>query len=144
MNIRVLAATVAGAITMFVLGYLIFGLALAEYMRANTVQYPGLMVEPPRFIPLFLANLVWAWLIAYIFEHWARIRTFASGLIGGSVIMLPIALAVDLQYLAFMNIWTSTLPMFIDVIAVTVMGAIVGGVIGLVLGMMDKQPAAAE
>src|SRR5688500_15096917 len=103
-------------------------------MKDNMVQYAGLMKEPPDFLPLFLSNVVWSWLLAYIFDQWAGIRTFATGAIGGAVIMGPAALAIDLQYMAFMNLMTSPLVLIIDVIAVMVMSAIVGGVIGSILG----------
>ena len=60
MLIRVVAATIAGGVVFMLVGFLIFGLALAETMKAWTVNYPGLMKEPPNFIALFLSNLAWA------------------------------------------------------------------------------------
>src|SRR3712207_8732781 len=47
MNIRILVATLAGGLTMFLLGWLIFGILLMDYFKANTIQYPGLMKETP-------------------------------------------------------------------------------------------------
>lgn len=141
MNIRILVATLAGAIVFFFGGWLIFGLLLANYMKANTVQYAGLMKEPmPDMIPLALANLALAWLFAFVFDYWAGIRTFVSGLKGGALITLPVVLWIDLQFLAFMNLYTGIAPLVIDVIAATVLGAIAGGVIGLVLGKLSDKP----
>src|SRR5687768_4314136 len=135
MNIRTLVATLAGAVVLFFGGWLIFGLLLANYMKANTVQYAGLMKEPmPDMIPLALANLALAWLFAFVFDYWAGIRTFVTGLKGGALITLPIMLWIDLQFMAFMNLYTSIVPLIIDIIAATVLGAIAGGVVGLVLG----------
>jgi hypothetical protein len=140
MIIRVLAGTLVGGIVMFFLGWLIFGLLLAEFMKAHTINYAGLMKEPmPDMIPLALANLVWAWLFAFIFDYWANIRTFVGGLKGGALIMFPIALGIDLQFMAFMNLYQGFAPLIIDVIAATVLGAIGGGVIGWVLGMVGKK-----
>ena len=140
MNIRALVATLAGAVVLFFGGWLIFGLLLANYMKANTVQYAGLMKEPmPDMIPLIVANLALAWLFAFVFDYWAGIRTFVSGLKGGALITLPIAIWIDSSYLAFMNLYTGIAPLIVDVIASTILGAITGGVVGLVLGLLDKK-----
>lgn len=140
MIIRVLAATVAGGIVIFFLGWLIFGVLLMEFMKAHTINYPGLLKEPmPDMIPLALANLAWAWLIAFIFDYWAGIKTFVAGLKGGALIMFPLILGLDLMYLAFMNLYQGFTPLIVDVTASTVIGAIGGGVIGLVLGMVGKK-----
>ena len=129
---RVLAATVAGGITYFILGFLIFGLVLEEtVMKPNMNSYPGLMKEMPVWAPLILANLVLAFLLAYIFDNWASIRTFGGGLKAGAIIAFLQALGFQLMFLAFMNLAKNYIPAVADVIASTVMGAITGGVIGL-------------
>ncbi len=140
MFIRILAGAVAGGIVFFFLGWLIFGVLLMEFMKAHTINYPGLMKEPmPDMIPLALANLAWAWLIAFIFEYWAGIRTFVAGLKGGALIIFPLVLGLDLLYMAFMNLYQGFTPLIADVIGSTVIGAIAGGVIGWTLGMVGKK-----
>lgn len=137
MNLRVLVAAVVGAIVMFLLGYLIFGLALASFIQANTIQYPGLMKEPmPDMLPLVLSNFAFAWLYAFIFDQWAGVRTFIGGALAGITIAIPLALAIDLQYLAFMNIYKSITVIFVDVAAIAVMNGITGGVMGFIIGKM--------
>jgi Protein of unknown function (DUF1761) len=141
---RLLAATVAGGIAFLVLGFLIYGLLLENsVMKPNTNTYPGLMNEVPVWVPLILANLVSALLLAYIFEKWAGIRTFAGGLQAGAIVWFLIALSFQLMFLAFMNLHKNYIPVVADIIGSTVMGAIGGGVVALVLGMMNK-PAASE
>ena len=140
MLIRVLAATVAGGITIFVLGFLIYGLVLDPYMKANMVQYSGLMKDPPGWAALVCANLANALLLAFIFDYWAGIKTFVGGLKGGAIVMFLIAITLDLQFLAFMNLWKGDpLPIVADIAGATVLGALAGGVIGQVLGMMSKE-----
>ena len=143
MLVRVLAATVAGGIANFALGFVIYGMLLDPYFKANMVVYQGLMKEPmPDMVPLVIANLVSAFLFAFIFDYWASIKTFVGGLKGGAIIMFLMAVIIDLQFLAFMNLWKGGfVPIVVDVIAATVMGAIVGGVIGAVLGLMNKDGA---
>lgn len=136
---RLLAATGAGGVTFFVLGFVIYGLILEErVMRPNMNTYPGLMNEVPVWAPLILANLVNGFLLAYIFDKWASIKTFVGGLKGGAIVMFLIAVAFQLMFLAFMNLSRNYIPPVADIIGSTVMGAIGGGVIGQVLGMMNK------
>jgi len=140
---RVLAATVAGGIAFFILGFVIFGLILGPtVMQPNTnPDAAKIMIDPPVWAPLILANLVSAFMLAFIFEKWAGIRTFAGGVYGGAVVWFLIALNVQLIFAAFMKLSTSYTPAVADVLGSTVMGAIGGGVIGLVLGMMNKDAA---
>ena len=135
---RVLAATVAGGISYFILGFLIWGLFLEDAMQPNMNVYPGLMNEVPIWAPLILANLVTAFLFAYILDNWAQVRTFGGGAKAGAIIAFLQALSFQLMFLAFMNLHKNYIPAIVDVVVATVMGAITGGVIGLVLGMMKK------
>jgi hypothetical protein len=137
MNLRVLVAAIVGAIVMFTLGYLIFHLALGTFLHSQMIPYPGLMKEPmPDMVPLALSNFAFAWLYAYIFDQWAGVSTFFGGVIAGITIAIPLAIAIDLQYLAFMNLYRSITVLFVDVAAIAVMNGITGGVMGIILGKM--------
>ncbi|HEY0429642.1 MAG TPA: hypothetical protein VGC76_17810 [Pyrinomonadaceae bacterium] len=138
MNIRVLAATLVGGITMTLVGWLLFGVLLANYFKANMIIYAGLEKTPPDWISLLLFNLAFAWLIAFVFDRWANIRNLAGGIKGGVLIMLPIGIALGFQQMAFMNLYKSYVPVIVDILIVTVIGAVAGAVIGLVLGAMSK------
>lgn len=137
---RVLVATIAGGAAFFFLGFIIFGLLLGPSVMQQYISPDAakLMNETPVWAPLILGNLVFAFLLAYIFEYWAGIRTFAGGLIGGGVIAFLLDLYFQLMFLAFMKMHTSYVPVVVDVIATTIMGAIAGGVIAAVLGAMNK------
>ncbi len=136
---RVLAATVAGGIAFFILGFVIYGLILDPMvMKPNMITYPGLMKETPVWVPLVLANFVSAFLLAYIFDKWATISTFVGGLQGGAIVWFLISLSYQLMFIAFMNMSKNYTPAIADVLGALVMGGIGGGVIGQVLGMMNK------
>ena len=100
------------------------------------------MNEVPQWIPLVLGNLVLALLVAYIFDAWAGIRTFAVVAKGGAIIMFLIAFHIQLMFLAFMRMSDCLTPTIADFLGSTLMGAIGGGVIGQFLGMMNKQGSA--
>ncbi len=138
MNIKVLAATIAGSITIFLLGFLIFGILLAPYTKADVIQYAGLHKEPPDFLLLILKNIVQAFLLVYIFEYLAGIRTFLSGMKVSAIIMFLITLSLNLNLLSILNLHTGFTANILDVVGETVRIALGGGVIGAVLGFMDK------
>lgn len=143
---RVLAATVAGGITFFILGFIIFGLILDPLvMKPNmNPEAAKLMKEPPDWLFLVLGNLVAAFLLAYIFDKWATIRTFGGGFIGGAVIYFIVDLYFQLMFAAFMNISHGIAPVLADLIGTTILGGFAGGVVGIVLGMMNKGTAATQ
>jgi hypothetical protein len=137
---RVLAATVAGGIAFFIFGFIIYGLILDPLvMRPNTnPEAAKLMKDPPVWVLLILGNLVAAFLHEYIFEKWATISTFVGGLTGGATIFFLFALHIQLMFAAFMNMMTGYLPMVADIIGSTILGGLAGGVVGFVLGKMNK------
>jgi hypothetical protein len=132
-----MVAAVVGAIVMFTLGFLIFGLALDSFMSANIVQYEGFQKDPPAFVPMILSFLVFSWLISFVFDQWADIRTFAGGLIGGGLIMFAITLANEMSFLAFMNLYQGLGIVAVNIVVITIIGAVAGGLIGAILGKME-------
>ena len=141
MNVRVLAAAVAGAIVIFVLGYAIWGVVFASVMHDGVTQYPGLTKETPNFVALFSSNLALAFLVAFVFEYWSKSRTFVAGLRNGALIMFFIILSKDLSFLGYMNLYQGFKPVVVDVLAETARVALAGGVIAAVLGWMNKRAA---
>lgn len=137
MIMRVLAGTLAGAITLFVLGYLIYGILLISYMKANTFQYAGLVRDTPDLIVIFLSNLVMAFMLAVVIEYWASIRTFVGGMKVGAILGFLVALSIDLGELGYMNLYRGYALIALDVLGETLRDGIAGGVIGAVLGLMN-------
>ena len=142
MFVRILVAGIAGAIAMFLLGWLIYGILLHGYFDSTmTPAAKAVMNTDPNFAPLVVAEIVFGVLFAFIFDYWASISTFVGGITGGAILMFGLSLGWDMQMMAFfkdMHTGSPYLPMCVDIIAATVLGAISGGVIGQVIGMMKK------
>ncbi len=136
---RLIVASFVGGIVMFFLGFLIYGLALETFMKENTVQYVGLIREPPNMVMIGVANLVYGLLLAFVADYWARVRTFAGGAKVGAIVSFLIALWINSMFEAFWVLYIGFLPVLVDIVATTVMGAIAGGAIGVVLGKMDNK-----
>jgi len=138
MYIKVLVTTIVGSITIFLLGYLIFGILLAPYTKIGEIQYTGLRKVPPDFLLLMLKNIVQSFLLVYIFVYLARIRTFIDGMKVGAIIMFFTTISLNLNLLSIMNLHNGYAANILDVVGETVRMALGGGVMGAVLGLMDK------
>ena len=137
MKIGTLLGALAGGIVMFLLGFLFFGILFAEYFKANTVVYPGLVKDPPVFWAIFLFNLVWAYLIAWAMEYAGR-SGWGEGAKAGAVVMFILGVGINLEFYSFMNVHKELAPLLLHVLIVTFMGAVAGAVIGLVRGYLSK------
>jgi len=144
MSVKTIVAAVAGGAVFFLLGFLIYGLALNQTMQSMTVQYSGLFKLEPNFIAIALFTLAWGGLLAMIFDYWADIRTFAGGAIAGAIIMFLVSFAHEMQTKAFMALTIGYTPVIINVLVTAFMGAVAGGVVASVLGMLTKNPDTAE
>ena len=137
MNNRVLLAALAGGVTSFLLGWLIWGILLMDVLREVNPQIEGMEKDPPNLVLIFVSGLVWALLYAIIYDRWANISTFKTGLIAGAWISGLLALSLDLMFMATTNM-VSMNGALIDVVANIVVGALIGGVIGWVLGYGNR------
>jgi len=144
MSVKTIVAAVAGGAVFFLLGFLIYGLPLNQTMQSMTVQYSGLFKLEPNFIAIALFTLAWGGVLAMIFDYWADIRTFAGGAIAGAIIMFLISFAHEMQTKAFMALTIGYTPLIINVLVTAFMGAVAGGVVASVLGMLTKKPDTAE
>ena len=149
MNTKTLLAALVGGIAAFLLGWLLYGLALADFYESNTTHYEGLMRMVAGATPavrdmviIFLSNCVWALMLAYVFTRWAGIDNFMEGMKAGAILSFLIALAYNLSFLAFMNLYSNSL-FVVDVIVNTIVGGIIGGVVGWMLGRGKATTAAA-
>ena len=80
MDKKILTSALAGAIASFLIGWLVFGIALHGYYMENSKPYEGLMKKMPVLWGIFAGGLIWSWLLAYIFNKWAHINTFLCDL----------------------------------------------------------------
>ncbi len=138
MKLGTLVGALVGGTILFLIGYLFFGILFADFFTANTNQYPGLVKDPPNVLLIFLFNVVWAWIIAFVMEYSNREISPMGGAILGAVIMFAIALGMDIEYEAFMNMHKSFVPLVAHMVIVAFMGAIAGTVIAVIQGKFNR------
>ncbi|MEQ8302920.1 MAG: hypothetical protein RIB47_05985 [Cyclobacteriaceae bacterium] len=128
-------ATLAGFVTVFLLGWLFYGVLLVDFYAANAGSAVGIMRSDTEMIwwALIAGNVLQAYLLVYIFSKWTTISTFGGGLQAGLILGLIMGLAFNLSMYGtthMMNL-TGTLA---DCVVAAVMTGLTGGVIGMVLG----------
>lgn len=136
MNIKqILIAGLIGGAVAFLLGFLIFGVLLSDFFENNAGSASGVMKGDAEmlWIPMILGHLAIGMLLAVIYVRWANISTFITGAKAGAVIGFLISCAEDLIDFGSMNLMNIT-AVIVNIVAVTIITAIVGGVIGMVLG----------
>jgi hypothetical protein len=141
MKIGTLVGALVGGVVMFLLGFLLFGLLLSEYFKGNTIEYAGLVKDPPVIWAIFLFNLAWAYLIAFVLDYAGR-SGWGEGAKAGAIIMFILALGIDLEFHAFMNIHKELAPMIVHILIVTLMGGVAGAVIGYVQAVFARKAVA--
>jgi hypothetical protein len=135
---KLLMGGIVGGILFFGLGYLIYGNLLMNFMKDHpgTVSGVDRAMDQMEFLYLAIGNLSMGFLLAYIFVK-ANVNTFGGGLFTGGIVGALVSIGVDCTMYATTNIISKT-AMAADVTATTVMSAIVGAVVAMVIGMGKK------
>ncbi len=145
MLVRILVSGIAAAIVFFMGGWVLYGLLLRSYFDSTmNATAKSVMNTDPNFGPLVVAEIALGVLFAYVLIKWASMRTFVGGAIGGATIIFLMSLGFDMQMMAFfkdMHVGSPVMPLVVDLLCEVVLGALSGGLIGLINGMMDKDTA---
>src|SRR5450755_2674946 len=95
---KFLIGTLVGGITYFILGYLIYGMALSGFFTQHSVAPSGSMKAMSEIVwwALILGNLALAALLTYIFLKLGNVNSFGSGAGIGASIGFFMGLGMDL------------------------------------------------
>jgi hypothetical protein len=130
---RIVLATLAGAVVMFVVGFLIYGVAMVSFFAANVGAATNALKDPPEVIYIALATLITALLYTMVISRWENATSLAGGAKVGALLGFMIALAMDLTLYGTTNVQNMTATL-VDPICSLPVGLAGGAVIGMVLG----------
>ncbi len=133
---KVLIGGIVGGILYFLLGWLIYGMLLMDFMKSHSGLATNVDKAEMDFLYLAVGNLAMGFLLAYVFVK-SNVSSLAGGLITGGVIGALVSVGVDCMMYGTTNVISKT-AMAADVAAMTVISAVVGAVVGMVLGMIKK------
>ena len=143
MNTKLIVATLVGTVVAFLLGWLVWGYLLMSYFSSHMVDYSGsglIRVEADmmsRLWAIALANLVWSFLLAWIFQKWANITSAMQGFIWAAVIFFLITTGTSLLQWSQMNLMDWQTYAVYTLVSAAFWG-VVGAVIAWMLGMGKK------
>ncbi|MBV6640345.1 MAG: DUF1761 domain-containing protein [Cyclobacteriaceae bacterium] len=128
-------ATLVGTVSLFLLGWIFYGMLLMDFNMQNAGSATGVMREESEMVwwALILGNVVQAYFLVYIFERWENVNSFVSGLKGGAVIGFLLGLGFNLVMYATSNMMNLTAALVDPFVSMAMMG-ITGGLIGMILG----------
>ncbi len=128
---KLLFGTLAGTVTSFIAGFLIFGLALKNYSMQTSSA-----VETPQFVWLVLGHIIFSLLFTYICLQWAGISTAATGAKAAATIGFLFSLGMNCYLYGGYEFYTSggVVPIFVGAIAGAIVWAAGGAGVGWALG----------
>ena len=140
---RFIIGTVVGGITLYILGYLIFDLALAEFYAANAGSATGLVKDPQVIWAIALGTLSYAALLTLAIGARAASATIVDGLKIGAIVGFLMWFAVDLTLYAVWNVSNLTAAIA-DSLLELIRAGISGAIIAAVLGKIADAPEAPQ
>lgn len=133
---KVLIGGIVGGILYFLLGWLIYGMLLMDFMKSHSGLATNVDKAEMDMLYLAVGNLAMGFLLAYVFVK-SNVSSLAGGLVTGGIIGALMSVGVDCVMYGTTNVISKT-AMAADVAAMTVISAVVGAVVGMVLGMSKK------
>ena len=127
---------ITGGLLFFLLGWLIYGNLLANFMNTHPGTAIGVNREQMEMLYLVTGNLLAGFLMAFIFVR-ANVNSLSDGLVTAAIVGFLMTASYDAVVYATTNI-SSKKMMLADVIASTVLSAIIGAIVGLLMGKLNK------
>ena len=135
---RLVIGTLVGGITMYLVGYLIWGVAFADFFAANTGSATGVAREASLVWAVALGTLSLAALVTLAVGSRAGSSTIGGGFKIGAIVGFLVWLGVDFIHYGIMNVDNLTATI-VDPLFEMVRTGIVGAVIAAVLGRLAKR-----
>lgn len=133
MDKKFVLATIAGGITLFILGYVFYELLLGGFFEANGGTATGVMKEAPVFWAVLLGELGAAALITLVLG-WTGASGAGDGFKTAATVGFLVAFSINFIIFGVMNISNLT-----AVIVDLPVAAIRWGIAGAVIGMMGSK-----
>ena len=129
---KFLAGGIAGGIAYFLLGYLVFGVLLMDFMKTHSNSTAGVYRTEGDMIwwSMVVGNLAYGFLLSYVIGK-AGAHSVGGGFKTGLITALLVSTTNNCIMYALANL-TDTTGMVVDIAASTVEGAIVGAIVGWV------------
>ncbi len=136
MNTKTLISGIVAGIVAFFVGYLIYGVLMADYFMAAMPSYPGLMKDPGDIWAIGVGNLIWGILIAWLLNS-AGVVSAARGASYAAIAFFLYTLGSGFIMFGQMNMY-SIQGLFVEALCTAIMVGAAGAVAGWMLGRPVK------
>lgn len=138
MDTKIIKGTLIGTIVFFLLGFLVYGILLADFMAANYNRCNNRPDTEMVWWAIVVSNLAMAFLLT-LFLKWSNSKVWTDGLKIGALYGFLLGTGIDLSFYSMTTMFNNFSALIIDVAVNTVLMAIVGIIIVLLWGK-EKQP----
>lgn len=135
---KLLIGTVVGTIVNFFAGWLIYGMVVVKMMENGMTEAGKAASHEPDIMMIGLGCLATGFLIAYIYERWAGIRTWMTGATAGALLGALLSLIMNFNIGSMFHLFDGYSSMLIDMVANAVLCALTGAAVGWALGYNRK------
>jgi len=134
---KILRGTVFGAIAYFLIGWLVWGILLMDFLSGNMNQCANRPDNGMIWWAIIASNFVLALLLTLVLD-WAKAKSITDGLKYGALFGLLYTLSFSLSSWSMTTMYTNIGALLTDTLASTVVMALIGMVIVLTWGK-EKQ-----
>jgi len=130
---KILRGTIFGGIAYFLLGWLVWGILLMDFMSANMNQCASRPGGEMVWWAIIVSNLAAALLLTLIL-NWSKAKGVINGLLTGAIFGFLFGSIIDLSFWSMTNMYNNIGPLLVDILVGTVVFAVVGMIIVLTWG----------
>ena len=138
---RLIIGTVVGAITLYILGYVIWELAFADFFAENAGSATGVSRDNPVIWALALGTLSYAALLTLAIETRAGSATIVEGLMIGALVGFLMWFGADFIHYGIANVSNLTATIadsLLELIRAGISGAVIAAVLGKIAGTQES------
>ncbi len=131
---KILLGGLAGALTLFILKCIVYGMLFMDYITANFNPNSLRPMDGYIMWAMILATLAFGFMLSCIFS-WSNTTGMVKGAKVAGILGFLYSMSVDLTLYGTSTRFISFSPVFVNIIANTIMWIIAGAVVGWVMGM---------
>lgn len=135
---KIVIGGIVGGVAFFLLGWLLWGILLHNYMMTNYNQCAMRPMEQMVWWALILANLAWGFVLSVIFD-WSGTSGWKAGAEKGAIFGILTCIAIDLGQYSMSTTFSNIGAVIVDIIATVIMVAIGGAIIAWAMGTVKKK-----
>jgi len=135
---KILRGTIFGGIAFFLLGWLVYGILLMDFMAANSNNCAARLDNEMIWWAMIVSNLVLALFVTLVLK-WSGAKSLTDGMRIGALIGFLTGLSTDLSFYSMTTMISNLTALLVDVLVYTLVLGVVGIIIVLTWGKEKKE-----